>query len=157
MDDSGLTLWHGERLLGRIHLRQARSDTFIAGVLLPASDAIHPQGLQQRRSDILPGRPVLQRRIAAERLWDGREEALDEDEPPPVSGRVFMIATFGVPVAEQLSIRDSSGQTLPLDGISLREVKLGSDIEPRFSWPVPREAVHRGSVWKISGTRVAAR
>ena len=159
MGDSGVTLCHGERLLGRIHLREARTATRISGVLLLAADSPRLWGLRQHRSDIFPGQPVLQRRIPAVRLSDGGEEELDESNGPRstvIPARIFMVATFGVPADERLSIRDSSGQSVPLDAIVLREVKVGTETVPRFSWAVPREALRRGSIWMVSGTRLRA-
>jgi hypothetical protein len=155
MDDDQLTLWFGDRLLGRIHLREARTETWITGVLLPTSDEVRLWGLRQWQSDIFPGRPVIQRRLPAERLWDGGEDKLDETEGPRstvIPARVFMNGAFGVPHDEQLSIHDSVGQNVSVVAISLREVKVGTETAPRFSWAVPQEALHHGSVWMVSAT-----
>jgi len=157
MDTDSLTLWHGHRRLGRLHLREARSTTWITGVLLPDSEGVRLWGLRQYRTDIFPGRPAIQRRLAAERLWDGGEEELNENEGPRstiIPRRVFMVPTFGVPADEQLSICNASGQMVQLDTMSLREVKVGHVLAPQFGWPLPPEALHRGSGWKVSGSAV---
>jgi hypothetical protein len=64
-----------------------------------------------------------------------------------------MLATFGVSSDAQVLIRDPSGQIVPLASFFSPQVKVGSETTPRFSWAVPREALHRGSVWIVSGTR----
>lgn len=157
MDDSGLTLWRGSRLLGAIHLRQPRSDTWLTGFLLPVADEIALEGVRQRRVFIFPGQPVLQTPAAPE-TFGGPFNPRQRPDPEIGLGvwEVTPGIPRGVPVDAQLSVREASGKLVPLDAIVLRAVRPAPGTGAHFSVDIPAAAVVDGSIWLVSGTRVAA-
>jgi hypothetical protein len=156
MDDSGLTLWRGTRLLGTIHLRQPRTATWLTGVLLPAADGIALEGVRQRRVFIFPGHPVLQTPAAPETFG---EPFTPRRPPDPEIALGFWEVRpgipVGVPVNAQLSVRGASGHVVPFDAIVLREVRPAPGTGAHFSADIPAAAMRDGSIWLVSGTRVA--
>lgn len=161
MNPSGISLWRGERLLGAIHLRRPRTNDFITGVLIPSADAGALESLRQTRVHMLPGEPVLQQAVQPIIMGERPSKADSEESAdgwvafPVTQGEAQRVP--GVEPDAQLSIREEWGDILPLDVISLTEVRLVPGEELRTISDFPEEVVRNGSVWMVSGHAITAR
>ena len=156
MTDTGFNLWQGNRLLGTIHVREARLPVWLSGVLLPASDHVSLDGIRQWRSFIHPGQPVRQSRVDPE-MFGGPLIQTEHDTPERA---ILMWAsgatTKDIPDGAQLTIRDLLGSVLRFDAIVFRAVRPMPGTAARFGADIPVTAVRDGYIWLVSGTRVAA-
>ena len=150
---AALTLWRGERLLGRLLMRtqdgvETRHDRppTLSAFLVLSADAPRPEGVWQ----VLPhfGMGVQQDPIDAETF------GVPDRRPSkyPSSGALEpatpeMIA--GVPRDVQLTIRNEAGQIWMPRQISLREIRYRSEDLERARREIPVEAFINGSIWLV--------
>ena len=120
-----LSLWRGDRALGRIQLREVPTGGHISGVLLPEPNSGDLQSMIQTRLPIKPGGAVFQDPLEPEIVGQRVVQA-----PALRSGHVELkplTDQHRTPAELQLRICDEDGADLPTQLIMLRETRRGAD------------------------------
>jgi hypothetical protein len=148
-DEPQLSLWRGDRLVGRIHLRFALTDEELHGVVIPMSDTSLLESMWQHVVGIFPGKPVYQQPLPRDVVAERHREP---DTGPSQSITLIEEGSRpkpGVPRDEQFLIYEEWRGFLPTKSLSITEhVPIPGAPDPELA-TFPPGAVVRGSVWSI--------
>ncbi len=145
-----LSLWRGDRELGKIHAQEPPTDSKLVGVLVPCVGVEALGGVMQTQFLLGSSRPVFQHPLALLSLADGFTSARAANPGPVLLARLSEEEAQGVPLDLQLSIRDGEGRIVyPTSILTLQAVQRPAHRMAQDELELPAGALVNGCLWMV--------